>query len=100
MIAGFLKMHRPKQSWGLVLSIALLAILVLFFQVAEVKADDQARLNHWRVEKREQSSVEVLDGSKQIESRNHKKTLREKRHSLALRCHGKGPKNKQKSNKW
>ncbi len=95
MIAGFLKMHRPKQSWGLVLSIALLAILVLFFQVAEVKADDQVRLNHWRVEKREQSSVEVLDGSKQIESRNHKKTLREKRKSLALRCHGKGPKNKQ-----
>ena len=95
MIAGFLKMHRPKQSWGLVLSIALLAILVLFFQVAEVKADDQARLNHWRVEKREQSSVEVLDGSKQIESRNYKKTLREKRQSLALRCHGKGPKNKQ-----
>ena len=89
MIAGFLKMHRPKQSWGLVLSIALLAILVLFFQVAEVKADDQVRLNHWRVEKREQSSVEVLDGSKQ------KKTLREKRKSLALRCHGKGPKNKQ-----
>ena len=87
MIAGFLKMHRPKQSWGLVLSIALLAILVLFFQVAEVKADDQVRLNHWR--------VEVLDGSKQIESRNHKKTLREKRKSLALRCHGKGPKNKQ-----
>ena len=43
MIAGFLKMHRPKQSWGLVLSIALLAILVLFFQVAEVKADDQER---------------------------------------------------------
>ena len=81
MIAGFLKMHRPKQSWGLVLSIALLAILVLFFQVAEVKADDQVRLNHWRVEKRE--------------SRNHKKTLREKRKSLALRCHGKGPKNKQ-----
>ena len=37
----------------------------------------------------------MLDGSKQIESRNHKKTLREKRHSLALRCHGKGPKNKQ-----
>lgn len=95
MIAGLLKMHRPKQSWVLALSIALLAILVLFFQVAEVKADDQVRLNHWRVEKREQSSVEVLDGSKQIESRNHKKTLSEKRQSLALRCHGKGPKNKQ-----
>ena len=43
MIAGFLKMHRPKQSWVLALSIALLAILVLFFQVAEVKADDQRR---------------------------------------------------------
>lgn len=80
-----------KRSYIVVVCMLLFAIFSMFTPSGFVRAEQKESPSQWRLEKKHEVST---DQSNHLKMSDHIER-RQKVHSTALLCHGKGPKNKQ-----
>ena len=84
-----------KRSYIVVVCIGLFAIFSMFTPSGFVRAEQKESPSHWRLEKKHEVSTDQSNHLKKSDSHIYHIDHRQKVHSSALLCHGKGPKNKQ-----